>query len=203
MGCPYEFPPVLPGGDGGVELDSAQNDAELNDAEPSDGDTVDGGVGCGDGVVAGEEQCDDGNRDPGDGCSPDCEVECSNGSTTDCNPTGATKVPEAAFVDPSPPEGFVQCAGFVNTTQDDVTVDWEINCLGQERSLWIRYWDTATEPWILLGGGELSPSSTADYETQTFDAASTEGSEGLLNTGGVVFLKDAPSETLQIGRAHV
>src|SRR5262249_29386184 len=31
---------------------------------------------CGDGEVAGSEQCDDGNTDAGDGCSPGCRVEC-------------------------------------------------------------------------------------------------------------------------------
>lgn len=30
---------------------------------------------CGNGVVEGREQCDDGNLDPGDGCSPQCIVE--------------------------------------------------------------------------------------------------------------------------------
>ena len=29
---------------------------------------------CGNGVVEGEEQCDDGNLDGGDGCSPVCKV---------------------------------------------------------------------------------------------------------------------------------
>ena len=36
--------------------------------------------GCGDGKVEGNEQCDDGNILPGDGCSPTCEIEkCGNG----------------------------------------------------------------------------------------------------------------------------
>ena len=29
---------------------------------------------CGDGVLQETEACDDGNRDPGDGCSPDCTM---------------------------------------------------------------------------------------------------------------------------------
>jgi cysteine-rich repeat protein len=37
-----------------------------------------GCVGCGNGVVEGGEACDDGNRDPGDGCSADCQLEQSN-----------------------------------------------------------------------------------------------------------------------------
>ena len=36
---------------------------------------------CGDGVVSGQEQCDDSNVEEGDGCSPICEIEpiCGNG----------------------------------------------------------------------------------------------------------------------------
>ena len=30
---------------------------------------------CGDGITEGNEECDDGNNDAGDGCSPDCQVE--------------------------------------------------------------------------------------------------------------------------------
>ncbi|MHC4275562.1 MAG: hypothetical protein ACYSUR_18115, partial [Planctomycetota bacterium] len=33
------------------------------------------GVACGDGVTEGAEQCDDGNTDPGDCCSPSCQYE--------------------------------------------------------------------------------------------------------------------------------
>jgi fibro-slime domain-containing protein len=34
-----------------------------------------GGADCGDGIVEGLEQCDDGNRTSGDGCSADCRLE--------------------------------------------------------------------------------------------------------------------------------
>jgi len=35
---------------------------------------------CGNGIRESEEQCDDGNTWPGDGCSPDCRIEeCGNG----------------------------------------------------------------------------------------------------------------------------
>lgn len=44
---------------------------------------------CGDGVAATEEACDDGNTDPGDGCSSTCTVEdgfaCASGSPSVCN----------------------------------------------------------------------------------------------------------------------
>ena len=34
---------------------------------------------CGDGVREGDEECDDGNLLPGDGCDPSCRLECGNG----------------------------------------------------------------------------------------------------------------------------
>lgn len=34
---------------------------------------------CGNGVIDGFEECDDGNRDPGDECSPTCTLYCGNG----------------------------------------------------------------------------------------------------------------------------
>jgi len=33
---------------------------------------------CGDGTLAGSEECDDGNTNPGDGCSPTCELESTS-----------------------------------------------------------------------------------------------------------------------------
>jgi cysteine-rich repeat protein len=42
---------------------------------------------CGDGLVAGDEQCDDGNADPGDGCSADCTLE-DDCTGDDCGPGG-------------------------------------------------------------------------------------------------------------------
>ncbi|MCD6499090.1 MAG: SUMF1/EgtB/PvdO family nonheme iron enzyme [Deltaproteobacteria bacterium] len=44
---------------------------------------------CGDGVVIGNEGCDDGNQEDGDGCSTQCKVEkgwaCAQGSPTVCH----------------------------------------------------------------------------------------------------------------------
>jgi cysteine-rich repeat protein len=51
-----------------------------------------GAVSCGDGIVAGNEACDDGDTLPGDGCSPTCTVEdcweCT-GSPSACAPLDA------------------------------------------------------------------------------------------------------------------
>jgi cysteine-rich repeat protein len=145
---------------------------------------------CGDGQLLGDETCDDGNTTGGDGCSEDCQVECANGSAVDCNPDGATLIPGSAFVDPAPPAGWVQCAGFSNTAGNDVTGDWDAGCLGEERVLRIRYFETS--PLALVGDAILSPACTAAYVTQELDAANQGGTTGFLETAGVTLLKDDP-----------
>ena len=42
-----------------------------------------GSATCGDGVVDAGEECDDGNRRAGDGCSFNCTIECGTGNDTD------------------------------------------------------------------------------------------------------------------------
>ena len=149
---------------------------------------------CGDGLIRGGEECDDSNLTSGDSCSASCIVDCANGSTDDCNAAGETLNPAAAFVDPTPPAGFVQCAGFENTNINDVGPDWDASCLGAERTLRIRYWDASNSAsWVLLGDATLSPASLASYATQTFDATNHGGTQGVLETAGVVFLKDDPA----------
>lgn len=55
---------------------------------------------------------------------------CWNGSLTDCNPVGTTRSPTSAWVDPEPPDGWAQCAGFLNTEEDDVEPGFLDGCLG-------------------------------------------------------------------------
>jgi len=90
---------------GGNDCESLGNgDGELLCATDCTFDTSGcGGGSCGDGAVDGTEECDDGNRDPGDGCSADCRLEQSaltvdwtlyenNGSTADCVGLGIARV---------------------------------------------------------------------------------------------------------------
>jgi cysteine-rich repeat protein len=55
------------------EIDGLERDCDLFD----DGDGINGSCGaeCGDGVVQGDESCDDGNGSDLDGCSSECQVE--------------------------------------------------------------------------------------------------------------------------------
>jgi cysteine-rich repeat protein len=50
-----------------------------SDCDRRDGGSWDGSCGCGDTVTAGFEECDDGNREDGDGCSAACELEDRDG----------------------------------------------------------------------------------------------------------------------------
>jgi cysteine-rich repeat protein len=147
---------------------------------------------CGDGIVAGTELCDDGNQEDGDGCNSSCEIECSNGSTSDCNLAGQTLNSAAAFVDLDPPAGFVQCAGFRNTAQNDVGPHWDAHCLNVAAALRIRYYDTSSDPWVLLGDATLTPAADGTYTTQSFGATNNGGTQGVMETGGVTFLMDDP-----------
>ncbi|HVY47396.1 MAG TPA: DUF4215 domain-containing protein, partial [Minicystis sp.] len=73
---------------------------------------------CGNGVVEPPEQCDDGNVDAGDGCSPTCQVELSE---TESNDTPATANP---FDDAQHPwYGAVSPAGDVDCVSIQATAD--------------------------------------------------------------------------------
>lgn len=55
------------------DTDSGGRDSAIADA--CTGDACESTVACGDGVIGGAEQCDDGNGIPGDGCSGVCQIE--------------------------------------------------------------------------------------------------------------------------------
>ncbi|RMD98582.1 MAG: hypothetical protein D6812_13170 [Deltaproteobacteria bacterium] len=102
---------------------------------------------------------------------------CSNGSTTDCNPDGATLNADARFVDPDPPSGFQQCAGFTNTAADDVAWNWENNCLdAKEGPLFMRLFNAETGE--LLAGARLFGPVTACWEGATALTYRTDQHEG-------------------------
>lgn len=118
-----------------------------------------GGAGCATGVGgscdAGTTHCTSGilmcvarNRVAAEICSdqvdndcngrvdePSCVLSlCNNGSAAgDCNPAGATLQPTSIYYDPAPPMGWEQCAGFINTSIDDVAGNFMDNCLGSSR----------------------------------------------------------------------
>ena len=65
------------------DQDGNGDQGEAGDQEEDDGDVDDDpgidGPFCGDGFIDGDEECDDGNDQDGDGCSSACEVEAFEG----------------------------------------------------------------------------------------------------------------------------
>jgi hypothetical protein len=117
---------------------------------------------------------------------PGLAAVCTNGSSTDCNPAGSTLNPAAAFVDPSPPAGFAQCAGFINTSSDDVRWDWEMNCApDKDEQLLVRVFDDNSGA-ILAGArlfdgvGGCFGANSRNYRTDSFEG------EGLLDNPSLV-----------------
>ena len=140
---------------------------------------------CGNNVQENPEECDDGNANNGDGCSANCLVEntvkCSNNSTVDCNPGGVTLIPSSAFVDQNPPAGWTQCAGFTNTSGNDVSANLLGNCMNTSR-LRVKVWNSggvleedvydqdislgsSFPDWNYLGGGSMDAKPKFTYWT--------------------------------------
>ena len=108
-------------------------DCDDFDGSDADGDGCEDGVGCspwcGDGRVGGAEACDDDNRDDGDGCSADCQVEphttCDDAEPSVCDVDACAASPCFAGVsctDVDPPgTGFVCGACPTGYTGDGVS----------------------------------------------------------------------------------
>ncbi|KAK9789369.1 hypothetical protein WJX73_005379 [Symbiochloris irregularis] len=82
---------------------------------------------CGDGVIEGPEECDDGNTKDGDGCSKDCLIEngwdCSVTSPSLCTSASGSVYtrppPPGRTVAPPPPPGASGGGGATPSSQDD------------------------------------------------------------------------------------
>ncbi|MBK7826397.1 thrombospondin type 3 repeat-containing protein [Nannocystis sp.] len=124
----------------------------------------------------------------------DAAAVCSNGDLLDCNPVGQTLNPAARFVDPNPPPGYTQCAGFINTNQDDVNRFWENNCLPfKGGQLWLRLYDLNNN--IIAGahlfdgvGGCPWGASHIGYDTDMNEGAGFLDQQGACNDGAGVSL---------------
>lgn len=88
-------------------------------------DTLYEGSRCGNGVLAVDEECDDGNGSDGDGCSADCQVEpcfaCAGDPST-CSPTPGTPCDDGVFCttgDACDAQGRCTGSGAVGVPCDD------------------------------------------------------------------------------------
>lgn len=79
------------------------------------------------------------------GCTVPQAINYDPGATVDdgscdVNPPGTVLVAGSAWADLSPPDGWSQCSGFLNTAADDVAAEVMDNCLNTGR-LRLRVWD--------------------------------------------------------------
>jgi hypothetical protein len=120
----------------------------------------------------------------------------------DINPPGTLLISSSSFVDPNPPSGWTQCAGFINTSGNDVTENVLDGCLPVER-MRIRMWNasgvlvddqfsesgngqaTSSWPsWNYVTGGRTAVVSTYWISTAGF-FATTDGRDACgQSTGG-------------------
>jgi cysteine-rich repeat protein len=116
-----DYAPLDADGGRAPPLDAGSADA-ASDGGPLDGRADAGDAArCGDGLVGGEEQCDDGDLEARDGCSPRCFIEdgwiCSF-EPSRCAPEGFAPVPAGTFTMGSPDDE----AGRVATGENAETV---------------------------------------------------------------------------------
>lgn len=100
------------------------------------------------GTALASSQCDDADTVQCDvAILDDCGNPCGYTGTQECfdsdvNPPGTTLIPTSAFTDPSPPGGWTQCAGFINTSGNDVSAAFLDGCLPTDR-LRVRAWNAS------------------------------------------------------------
>jgi len=125
-------------------------------------------VTCGDGFVAGAEQCDDGNANDLDGCNTSCEVE-------DVIPTdaGVPDPPDASIPDASIPDASIPDASVLDASVPDASIpDASIPDAGEPDAI------------ADAGAGEDMPSASADPSADPSPTATpdTFGSDEKLPT---------------------
>jgi len=149
----------------------------------------------------------------GDGVDNDCD-----GSDAACacsvNPSGTTLIATSEFCDPNPPSGWTQCAGWTNTSGDDVSNTVLDGCLNSSNRLRIRVWDSAGvleedvfstdadvsqwQSWNYLGGNVTRQTSTYWTGDTTFFTTTGGGSACYFNGTAL----DAPNGTLTVGTGN-
>ncbi len=146
----------------------------------------------------------------GDGVDDDCDSS-NDVCTCSINPSGTTLVSTSEYCDPNPPSGWTQCAGWTNTTGDDVSNSVLDGCLNSSNRLRIRVWNSSGvleedvystnadvsywRSWDYLGGSITKATSTYWTGGTTYFTTTGGGSACYGNGGG----QDAPPGTLTLG----
>lgn len=156
--------------EGGGESSGTHTDADttagIGEATSSDADTSSGGLGsCGDGVVSGDELCDDANDTPADGC-------------TACAPS-LSIVWQRTFGSAAPVEG----ASAISVRDGSIAVGGALAGAGDDTDLWLEILDEAGE-----SAGRLLIDGDADAEDRVvdvrYDGAGTLWTTGVRDDGG-------------------
>ncbi|MGB0591153.1 MAG: hypothetical protein ACPGU1_15870 [Myxococcota bacterium] len=156
--------------------------------------------------------CDDGNpATSSDVC--DGAGGCA-GETSNCSVGGGVLIPSSGFCDPSPPSGWAQCAGWINTSGDDVSDTALDGCLNSNNRLRIRVWHNGVleedvysedanvsswQEWNYLGGSVTKLKSTNWTGSTTFFTTTGGGSACYHNFQCGI---DAPCGTLTLGTGN-
>jgi hypothetical protein len=129
------------------------------------------------------------------------------------NPSGTTLISTSEFCDPNPPSGWTQCAGWTNTTGNDVSNSVLDGCLNSSNRLRIRAWASngLLEEDVYSTNADISHWRTRDYLggsvtklTSTYWTGTTDyftatnGGSACYTQGGV----DAPNGTLTLGTGN-
>ena len=119
---------------------------------------------CGNGFVEGDEQCDDGNLDDGDGCSAQCLIPCGlEWSATQIPLTPESTLEPLAVA--RGPQGQVVTLGF----QREITSDQKGNeTIGRDEAAVVVYDDAGTLMWEARLTGAVEDLDGVDV---TFDEA--------------------------------
>jgi cysteine-rich repeat protein len=111
------------GGDGGPRVDAA-GDAGSRPDSARDGGGDGGPSTCGNGVIEGFEECDEGDTMPNDGCSATCHLECGDGMVT------GAELCDTAIAAGSTGACPASCDDGMDCTSDSLSgVDCQVSCV--------------------------------------------------------------------------
>ena len=134
----------------------------------------------------------------------------------DPNLSGTLNIESSGYCDPSPPSGWTQCSGWINTSGDDVTNNILDGCLNSNNRLRIRIWNQSTgvleedivstdtdvsswRTWDYLGGNITQNTATNWTGWTTYFTTTGGGSACYHNHQCGI---DAPCNTLTLGTGN-
>jgi len=147
------------------------------------------------------------------GCSDSSSIQLTINQFCDPNPPGTLLLQSSAFCDPNPPAGWTQCAGWINTSGNDVSNTVLDGCLNSNNRLRIRVWNDQTgvleedvfstdanmSSWMSWNyhGGNITRNVFTNWVGTTTYFSSTGGGSACQTNSNCG--QDAPCGTLTLG----